>query len=77
MVAAKIQLLMAIGVALSVVQAGPVDNSNGGNKPVLSNKVLHFPLPPSPSLFMSLRPYDRALNFIHIISMLNFSISLL
>ncbi|KAG0302166.1 hypothetical protein BGZ97_002475 [Linnemannia gamsii] len=40
MVAAKIQLLMAIGVALSVVQAGPVDNSNGGNKPVLSNKAI-------------------------------------
>ncbi|KAG0294782.1 hypothetical protein BGZ96_000448 [Linnemannia gamsii] len=40
MVAAKIQLLMAIGVALSVVQAGPVDNSNGGNRPVLNNKAI-------------------------------------
>jgi hypothetical protein len=47
MVAAKIQLLMAIGIALSVVHAGPVDNSNGGNKPVLNNKVIF-------SLFFSL-----------------------
>lgn len=41
MVVATIQLLLAIGVALSVVQAGPIDNSNGGNKPGLNNKV-HF-----------------------------------
>ncbi|KAF9154687.1 hypothetical protein BG015_000215 [Linnemannia schmuckeri] len=36
----KSQLLMAIGVALSVVQAGPIDNSNGGNKPTLNNKAI-------------------------------------
>ncbi|KAF8931453.1 hypothetical protein BGZ47_011839 [Haplosporangium gracile] len=39
MVAAKVQLLMAIGVALSVVQAGPID-SNHGNKPTLNNKAI-------------------------------------
>ncbi|KAF9154692.1 hypothetical protein BG015_000220 [Linnemannia schmuckeri] len=39
MVAAKIQLLMAIGVALSVVQAGPIDN-NHGSKPTLNNKAI-------------------------------------
>lgn len=74
MVAAKIQLLMAIGIALSVVQAGPVDNSNGRNKPVLNNKVIHFFSPPSLPLRLSLPHYDRALNCVYTISMLNFLI---
>ncbi|KAG0301927.1 hypothetical protein BGZ97_002554 [Linnemannia gamsii] len=42
MVATKIQLLTAIGVALSVVQAGPVPitNNNHGGKPSFNNKAI-------------------------------------
>lgn len=40
MVAAKLKLLMAIGVALSIVQAGPIDNNYGSNGSSLNNKVL-------------------------------------
>ncbi|KAK5796897.1 hypothetical protein F5H01DRAFT_385459 [Linnemannia elongata] len=40
MVAAKLQLLMAIGVALSVVQAGPVDNNHGSKGPSFNNKAI-------------------------------------
>ncbi|KAK3840063.1 MAG: hypothetical protein JOS17DRAFT_798110 [Linnemannia elongata] len=43
MVAAKLQLLMAIGVALNVVQAGPVDNTHGSKGPSFNNKrVLRY-----------------------------------
>ncbi|KAG0285292.1 Membrane metallo-endopeptidase-like 1 [Linnemannia gamsii] len=38
MIATKLQILMAIGVALSVAQAGPIQNSNG-NKPSFNNKA--------------------------------------
>jgi hypothetical protein len=41
MITPKIQILMALGVALGVVQAGPIDN-NHGNKPTFNNKVLFF-----------------------------------
>ncbi|KAK3840046.1 MAG: hypothetical protein JOS17DRAFT_725821 [Linnemannia elongata] len=40
MVAAKLKLLMAIGVALSIVQAGPIDNNYGSNGSSLNNKAI-------------------------------------
>ncbi|KAK5820687.1 hypothetical protein F5H01DRAFT_378077 [Linnemannia elongata] len=39
MVAPKIQILVAIGVALGVVQAGPIDYSNHVNKSPVNNQV--------------------------------------
>ncbi|KAF9324969.1 hypothetical protein BGZ91_002641, partial [Linnemannia elongata] len=40
MVAAKLQILMAIGVALSVVQAGPVDYNHGSKGSSFNNKAI-------------------------------------
>jgi hypothetical protein len=55
MVATKIQLLVAIGVALSIVQAGPIGYD--GNKPSFNNKVtlLYF----SSLLILSLHYFKR------------------
>ncbi|KAF9139533.1 hypothetical protein BG015_001984 [Linnemannia schmuckeri] len=40
MVSAKIQFLVAIGVALGVVQAGPINNNHGNKGPSLNNKAI-------------------------------------
>ncbi|KAF9545334.1 hypothetical protein EC957_011088 [Mortierella hygrophila] len=40
MVAGKLKLLMAISVALSAVQAGPVDNNHGSKGPSFNNKAI-------------------------------------